>query len=146
MKRSRLSGAFSNKCSCCCLMAFHGIWLQVSISNERGGRTDTKCSFGWTCPYLIRIIMSCYIIGNNLVGVFAQIKFLSPLKPGNSSRMLIVVGARVILWFNGFSGLHLMTWPRKTFWSNKASVWLQTNERSIALCINCSLGRAAEGY
>jgi len=43
LKRSRLSGVFSNKCSCCCLMAFPNSWLQVSISKERGGRTDAKC-------------------------------------------------------------------------------------------------------
>lgn len=56
-----------------------------------------KQNFGWTCSYLIHVIMSCYIIGNNLVGVFTQIRFLSPQKAGNFSRMLIVVGARVIL-------------------------------------------------
>lgn len=42
LKRSRLPWVFSNKCSCC-LMAFHNIWLQVGISNEHGGSTDTKC-------------------------------------------------------------------------------------------------------
>lgn len=115
LKKSRLVRIFSNKCSRCCLMAFHNIWLQVRISNNWQKDGCNVQSLEWIYHYLICIINSYYIIENNLCLIFAQIRFLCPPKPGNFSRKLTVVGARVVLSFNDFFWLHWMTWPRKAF-------------------------------